>query len=291
MRQIDFSFFLRIALIIIVLFVLSFPLNKCYAQWDVKELHSLSGKVTNGDMVVIGDLDGKPGNEIVWLVSEQGGIFRIMILDGENGEIQWRSKAYYKIFPSSLKIGDTEGKNHNELIFTGQLTSFDPISMYVVWYVRESYSDSQATTSPSPNSSPAMKQMENLTQNSSPLKTETKPSTPELQPPLQNQKQTVSQRIDSIPVPPKAPIHFLPDNITATIPYSVTEKTTVRVDVFDGTGDVVRTLVKEECEPGKFLKTWDGTDDKGHKLPFGTYFYTVTLGKSTQVRKPIIFQP
>jgi hypothetical protein len=292
MRKTDFDFFLRLGSFIVGVLLLSFPLDHCDAQWDVRELVTLSGKISGSEMVVVGDLDGHPGNEIVWLIAEQTGGNRIMIVNGESGEIKWRSKTFFKIFPSSVKIGDIGGNNHNKLIFTGQLTSFDPISMYLVRYTQESYTDESAAQIP--DTSHPVTQGENLSPNSTTAQSDAKPvTTPEVHPSAPEQKQDVAAKVESTPTltVPKAPVHFLPDNISATIAYSVTEKSPVRVDIFDGTGDIVRTLVKEDTEPGKFSKVWDGTDDKGHKLPFGTYFYTVAVGKIVQVRKPILFQP
>jgi hypothetical protein len=202
------------------------------------------------------------------------------------------------MFPTSLKIADVDGDSVNEFIFSGQLTSFDPITLYVVSSTQETASESPAKTQSSESNNIA-EQLEKKKENTPPPVTEAKPvATTESKPQqVVQQQSTSSTKHDSIsaqvskPSQPSQPVHYLPDNISAVIPYSVAEKSSARIEIFNGTGDMVRTLMSEESEAGNFTKVWDGTDDKGNKVPVGTYFYTVTIGKVTQVRKSIVFQP
>ncbi|HLX12065.1 MAG TPA: FlgD immunoglobulin-like domain containing protein, partial [Bacteroidota bacterium] len=93
-----------------------------------------------------------------------------------------------------------------------------------------------------------------------------------------------SHAADSVVVQP------IPDNMTAQIVFGVPEKSNVRVDIFDGTGNLVRTLINDELDHGDYDKTWDGTDDHGKKLSVGTYFYKTTIGNIAQGRKVIVFR-
>jgi hypothetical protein len=291
MRKTGFNIILSFAVPVVVALITVIPTSYCFSQWSVKELYTLSGKISASDMIVVGKIGKDTSNEIAWLVGEQTGGHRIIVLNGSNGEVMWRSKTFHKLFPSSVKIADVDGNNTNELIFSGQLTSFDPITLYVVSSVQE-------TAVESPGNDNIAEQPEKKKENTTPPVTEVKPvSTTEHGPQQTVQPQyTPPTKHDSIPAQAskpqevQQPVHYLPDNISAAIPYSVPEKSSIRIEIFNGTGDMVRTLVSEESEAGKFSKTWDGTDNKGNKVPVGTYFYTVTIGKITQVRKSIVFQ-
>ncbi|MFI5250956.1 MAG: FlgD immunoglobulin-like domain containing protein [Bacteroidota bacterium] len=271
MRKIDNKFFLRFVWSVgLFLFVQS--ANQCFAQWEVKELHTLSGKVTGSDMVIVGKLDKEPNNEIVWLVTEKGGGNRIIILDGVTGEMKWHSEPFFKIFPSSLKIADVDGDNINELIFAGQQTALDAITMYTISHGKlKSVEPTALRQSAERNDTPP--QTQNTTENTRSLQETSKPAAT-AEPPV---------------VQPE-PVQPLPDHISSDIPYSLPKKAYVEINIFNGTGDIVRTLVKHDSDEGDFIASWDGTDDKGVKLPLGTYFYTVVVGKTTQVRKPVIFR-
>ena len=69
---------------------------------------------------------------------------------------------------------------------------------------------------------------------------------------------------------------FSPDNdgrddIT-TIQYEVTEPGYItNITVFDGAGRPVRNLVRNGTLGLKGYWNWEGLDDKGNKLPVGTY--------------------
>ena len=69
---------------------------------------------------------------------------------------------------------------------------------------------------------------------------------------------------------------FSPDNDgrddIATIQYAVTEPGYVaNITIFDAAGRPVRNLVRNGTLGLKGYWNWDGLDDKGHKLPVGTY--------------------
>ena len=52
----------------------------------------------------------------------------------------------------------------------------------------------------------------------------------------------------------------------------------VTVEIFDGSGKLVRTLDHGARESGEHLIEWDGKDDLGNELPDGRYLVTVTGG-------------
>jgi len=69
-----------------------------------------------------------------------------------------------------------------------------------------------------------------------------------------------------------------PVESTTNIPYTVTAKGQVRLEVVDVMGNVVRTLVNGVVEAGSQSATWDGSDNNGVALVSGTYMCRLTIG-------------
>lgn len=74
-----------------------------------------------------------------------------------------------------------------------------------------------------------------------------------------------------------------PFNPSTSIPYSVPERSSVRLEVFDILGRNVATVVTGEQDPGKHAAVFDARD-----LPSGVYLYRLQAGSSTQARKMVI---
>jgi hypothetical protein len=66
-----------------------------------------------------------------------------------------------------------------------------------------------------------------------------------------------------------------PFNPTTTIPYSLRESGHVRLDIFDVSGRLVRTLVDLDEADGMHYVAWNGRDQEGRPLPSGIYLYRV----------------
>ena len=83
-----------------------------------------------------------------------------------------------------------------------------------------------------------------------------------------------------------------PFNPSTTISYTVTEGVAVKValKVYNIRGSLVRTLVDEMREPGKYTMFWDGTDDYGRQLSSGVYLYRMQAGDFTQTRKMVLLK-
>ncbi len=71
------------------------------------------------------------------------------------------------------------------------------------------------------------------------------------------------------------------------IGYALPRSGDVRIDVFDASGIIVRTLTSGPQAPGFHDVTWDGRDGVGRLVPGGLYFYRLEVGDFTAVRKAV----
>ncbi len=76
-----------------------------------------------------------------------------------------------------------------------------------------------------------------------------------------------------------------PFNPTTTIRYDLPNDGHVKLLVYDLQGRLMRTLVSEQREAGYQSVIWDGRDDNGSMLPSGMYFYQLSAGSFSQVKK------
>lgn len=82
-----------------------------------------------------------------------------------------------------------------------------------------------------------------------------------------------------------------PFNPSTSISYtvaSVESLVPVRLEVFNIRGQLVRTLVNEEVEPGEYSFFWQALDDRGKKITSGVYFYRLRAGDFVATRKMVI---
>ena len=82
-----------------------------------------------------------------------------------------------------------------------------------------------------------------------------------------------------------------PFNPATTIQYALPEAADVQLTVYNVVGQVVRTLVAEHQSAGRYLVTWDATDDNGHSLSSGVYLYRLQAGGEFHaVKKMLLFK-
>ncbi|UCG42570.1 MAG: hypothetical protein JSU73_12000 [candidate division WOR-3 bacterium] len=74
----------------------------------------------------------------------------------------------------------------------------------------------------------------------------------------------------------------------ASISYSVANVGLVNLGVYDASGSLVRTLVEGVVEPGTQTAVWNRTDDAGHRVSNGTYFYRLTVDGQTLSSKSVV---
>ena len=69
-----------------------------------------------------------------------------------------------------------------------------------------------------------------------------------------------------------------PFNPATTIKYSLPQAADVELTVYNVMGQVVRTLIAEHQSAGRYVVEWDATNDSGHSLSSGMYFYRLAAG-------------
>ena len=83
-----------------------------------------------------------------------------------------------------------------------------------------------------------------------------------------------------------------PFNGVTTIKFSVSEAllfgARIRIDIFNLSGQKVRTLIEGKRFPGTFEATWNGKNDFGKKVASGMYFYQLKLNNRVKVNRMIL---
>ncbi|NIS16809.1 MAG: T9SS type A sorting domain-containing protein [candidate division Zixibacteria bacterium] len=79
-----------------------------------------------------------------------------------------------------------------------------------------------------------------------------------------------------------------PFNPTTNIEFAVPARTHVRLNVYNITGQKVRTLIDQELEAGWKLVTWDGKSDSGNEVGSGMYLYRVEAGDFVESKKMML---
>ena len=75
-----------------------------------------------------------------------------------------------------------------------------------------------------------------------------------------------------------------PFNSSTTIPFSLSNQQTVRLQVYNLQGQPVTTLVNQTLGAGVYRVTWDGRNAAGQAVASGIYTYRLQTGAQTQVR-------
>ena len=82
-----------------------------------------------------------------------------------------------------------------------------------------------------------------------------------------------------------------PFNPVTTIQYALPQAADVELTVYNVVGQSVRTLVAEHQSAGRYVLEWDATDDSGHSLSSGMYFYRLQAdGAFHEVKKMLLLK-
>ena len=81
-----------------------------------------------------------------------------------------------------------------------------------------------------------------------------------------------------------------PFNPLTTLSYDLAKAGRVTLQIFDVTGRVVRTLVDERKEAGRYSVEWDARDGKGMAMSSGIYFYRMMTADYSATQKMIMIR-
>ena len=85
-----------------------------------------------------------------------------------------------------------------------------------------------------------------------------------------------------------------PFNANTVIPFRVPNLSNpaeeLRLEIFNLTGQRIRTLVHRSTGPGYYRKVWDGTDQDGRPVASGTYLYRMQVGDQLQMKKMLLLR-
>lgn len=81
-----------------------------------------------------------------------------------------------------------------------------------------------------------------------------------------------------------------PFNPETTIRFDLGEEAFVSLRIYDGLGQVVRTLAEAALPSGSYSKVWDGRDARGLRVGSGVYYYELRAGTFTSMKKMTLLQ-
>ena len=81
-----------------------------------------------------------------------------------------------------------------------------------------------------------------------------------------------------------------PFNPETTLKYQLPEAADVKLEVYNVVGQVVRTLVADHQNAGRYVVQWDATNDNGQPLSSGIYFYHIQAGEFQKTKKMLLLK-
>ena len=79
-----------------------------------------------------------------------------------------------------------------------------------------------------------------------------------------------------------------PFNPETHIRYELPEQTNIKIEIYDVTGSLVRTLVNKQQPAGRYEVIWDGKNSQGNQVVSGLYFYKMITTQYTHVKKMML---
>ncbi|NQT24286.1 VCBS repeat-containing protein, partial [candidate division KSB1 bacterium] len=81
-----------------------------------------------------------------------------------------------------------------------------------------------------------------------------------------------------------------PFNPSTNIKYSISNIGWVNLIIYNSIGKKIKTMVNEVQNPGVHTINWDGTNDSGHKVSSGTYFYNLKVDNAFKSKHMILLK-
>ena len=76
-----------------------------------------------------------------------------------------------------------------------------------------------------------------------------------------------------------------PSNGKAKITFSIPAKSFVNVEIYNNSGQLVRTILRKPLKKGDYRFKWDGKNSKGMNVPSGCYFVKVESKQNFSIKK------
>ncbi len=84
-----------------------------------------------------------------------------------------------------------------------------------------------------------------------------------------------------------------PFNASTTISYNLPEMDeagSLRLDIFDVQGRLIRTLVNGTAASGSHQVLWNGANEQGEPVPSGIYFYRLQAGSFQEIKRMVLLK-
>ena len=81
-----------------------------------------------------------------------------------------------------------------------------------------------------------------------------------------------------------------PFNASTSIKYTLPTSAQVEIAIYNIQGQLVRTLSKGEKSSGTHIAVWDGKDNIGKQLPSGIYFYKLSIGGESKIKRMVLMR-
>ncbi|HPT72720.1 MAG TPA: T9SS type A sorting domain-containing protein, partial [Candidatus Cloacimonadota bacterium] len=81
-----------------------------------------------------------------------------------------------------------------------------------------------------------------------------------------------------------------PFNPSTTIEYSVPMTAKVKLRIYNIRGQLVKELVNQTVEPGRYKAVWEGKNNAGHSVASGVYFYRIEANGKTITKKMLMLK-
>lgn len=81
-----------------------------------------------------------------------------------------------------------------------------------------------------------------------------------------------------------------PFNARTEIGFYLSEKSEVSFEIYNIVGQKIKTLKNSMLEAGTHTVIWDGTNDAGHVVSSGVYFYRLNAGEESQTKKMVMLK-
>jgi hypothetical protein len=88
--------------------------------------------------------------------------------------------------------------------------------------------------------------------------------------------------------PPSISVVPNPFSKSTTIRYELQARSHVKLEIYDNTGRLLRTLLDCEHTKGRHLIEWDGLNGSGSEVPQGMYFSRFQIGNTVRSGKLVL---